>query len=310
MNPDLAVGDWVMRCEAADPGRYPRARRQRRGGRPLLRDGGAGFGNQSRALPHVRAAVRARARQPADGGVDAEDAPAAAHLRAVFRCQPDDGDAQADDGLGPRASQRRRRGQSVPGVAGEDVEADRRGAGCLARHARSAVPKRLSLRSTARRALQAAVGIDPASTQPLRRPAKDPLHQELLHKRIAELKSRMPVGGMREATIRALLYVGMARERGRRARVRDRAPDSARARTSRAVLPLPEFKALVREQFYMLLIDEEAALAAIPDDAAGRRRSAPAGARYPKARTDRGWAARGRNAGAVGADRAAVCFGR
>jgi hypothetical protein len=43
------------------------------------------------------------------------------------------------------------------------------------------------------------------------------------------------------------------------------------------VLPLPEFKALVRDQFYMLLIDEDAALAAIskmlPDDSATRRQA-------------------------------------
>jgi hypothetical protein len=38
-----------------------------------------------------------------------------------------------------------------------------------------------------------------------------------------------------------------------------RASDSARKMT------LAEFKAMVREQFFMLLIDEEAALAAIPD---------------------------------------------
>jgi hypothetical protein len=124
------------------------------------------------------------------------------------------------------------------------------------------------------RALQAAVGLDPASTQPLRRPAKDPLHQELLHKRIAELKAHMPVGGVREATIRALLYVGRARsavdERGFEIvrRIRRESHESA-------VLPLPEFKALVREQFYMTLIDEDAALAAIPkmlpDDAGARR---------------------------------------
>ena len=29
-------------------------------------------------------------------------------------------------------------------------------------------------------------------------------------------------------------------------------------------LPLPEFKTLLREQFYMLLLDQDAALAAIP----------------------------------------------
>jgi hypothetical protein len=126
------------------------------------------------------------------------------------------------------------------------------------------------------RALQSAVGVDPASTQPLRRPAKDLLHQELLHKRIAELRARMPVGGVREATIRALLYVGGARsavdERGFEIvrRIRRESHESA-------VLPLPEFKTLVREEFYMLLIDEGAALAAIPkmlpDDAGARRQA-------------------------------------
>ena len=60
-------------------------------------------------------------------------------------------------------------------------------------------------------ALQAAVGIDPAGTQRLRKAAKNPLHRELLQKRIAELKSRIPVGGLREAVIRGLIYAGMAR---------------------------------------------------------------------------------------------------
>ena len=59
--------------------------------------------------------------------------------------------------------------------------------------------------------LQTAVGIDPAATRPLRKAAKSPLHHELLQKRIAELKSRIPMGGMREAVIRGLLYAGMTR---------------------------------------------------------------------------------------------------
>ena len=70
------------------------------------------------------------------------------------------------------------------------------------------------------------------------------------------------LAGVREAVIRALLYVGMARgavdERGVRGgppHSRKRTSDDYRCRNSRA---------LVREQFYMLLIDEEAALAAIP----------------------------------------------
>ncbi len=125
-------------------------------------------------------------------------------------------------------------------------------------------------------ALQAALGIDPAGAQPLRRPIKDSWHQELLRTRIAELEARMSIGGLPEATVRALVYVGKARgavdERGfemvRRLRqdpgaceiVRRLCQESNMAPT----LTLAEFKALVREQFYLLLIDQEAALAAIP----------------------------------------------
>jgi hypothetical protein len=108
--------------------------------------------------------------------------------------------------------------------------------------------------------LQAAVGIDPAGTQPLRKAAKNPLHQELLQKRIAELKAAIPTGGMRAAAIRGLLYAAMARgavdERGFEA--------LRRIREAHTDLSLAAFKSLVREQFTMLHIDEDAALAAIP----------------------------------------------
>jgi hypothetical protein len=109
-------------------------------------------------------------------------------------------------------------------------------------------------------ALQAAVGVDPAGTHPLRRAAKSPLHRELLQARIAELKSRIPVGGVREAVIRALLYAGMGR-----AAVDERGFEAVRRiRRAHGDIPLSVFKALVREQFNMLLVDENAALAAIP----------------------------------------------
>src|SRR6266852_2901892 len=55
-------------------------------------------------------------------------------------------------------------------------------------------------------ALQAAVGIDPQST-PSRRQEMSAAHREMLHRRIAELKSRINEGGLREAAIRGLLYV-------------------------------------------------------------------------------------------------------
>jgi Protein of unknown function (DUF3141) len=123
-------------------------------------------------------------------------------------------------------------------------------------------------------ALQAAFGIDPTSTRPLRRPTKDPWHQQLLRTQIAELKARMEVGGLRAAAVRALLYIGKPRasvdERGFAVVRRLRNDPNLAPGTS-----LLEFKALVREQFYLLLIDQDAALAAIPkmlpDDLETRR---------------------------------------
>jgi hypothetical protein len=60
--------------------------------------------------------------------------------------------------------------------------------------------------------------IDPARRQlaaelMLGRPASTPLHGEPLQKRIAELKSRIPAGGLREAVIRALLICGASKGR-------------------------------------------------------------------------------------------------
>jgi hypothetical protein len=110
--------------------------------------------------------------------------------------------------------------------------------------------------------VQAAMGIDPAATAPLRKAGKDPLHRELLRERIAEIKSRISIGGLREAAARAAIYVGMARggadERGLAAVRRLRLSQPGER------LTLAQFKAMVREQYFTLLIDPEAALAAIP----------------------------------------------
>jgi len=118
-------------------------------------------------------------------------------------------------------------------------------------------------------ALQAALGMGPAAGRsgqqaPKSEQApKSAMHKELIRSRIAELKSRIPAGGVREAMIRALLYAGTGRqavdERGFESIRRIR-----RTQEDMPALPLAEFKALVREQFYMLQIDEEASLAAIP----------------------------------------------
>jgi len=108
--------------------------------------------------------------------------------------------------------------------------------------------------------LQAAVGVDPTGTQHLRKAAKNPLHRELLQKRIDELKSRIAIGGIRAAVIRGLIYAGVSR-----AAIDERGFELARKiRQAHGDMPIADFKALVREQFNILLVDQEAALAAIP----------------------------------------------
>jgi pimeloyl-ACP methyl ester carboxylesterase len=110
-------------------------------------------------------------------------------------------------------------------------------------------------------ALQAAVGVD-SKSQPSGPRQMSAKHRAMLEKRIAEIKSKISSGGLREAGIRALLYVGSARgmvdERSVEALRRMRQADESKR------LTLDEFKMLVREQFFMLLLDREAALSAIP----------------------------------------------
>jgi Protein of unknown function (DUF3141) len=108
--------------------------------------------------------------------------------------------------------------------------------------------------------LQAAVGVDPSGTQRLRKASKNPLHRELLQKRIAELKALIAAGGLRAAIVRSLIYVGM-----NRAAVDERGFElTRRIRQAHGDMPVAEFKDLVREQFNILLIDQKAALEAIP----------------------------------------------
>jgi pimeloyl-ACP methyl ester carboxylesterase len=123
-------------------------------------------------------------------------------------------------------------------------------------------------------ALQAAVGVDPTS-EPSRRREMTAEQRAMLERRISELKSKTGEGGLREAALRALLYVGSAR-----GMVDERSIEAlrqVRRDYTGPRLTLAEFKMLVREQFFMLLLDQEAALAAIPKmlpDDVGQRRAA------------------------------------
>ena len=107
--------------------------------------------------------------------------------------------------------------------------------------------------------LQAMVGI---SDEPQHRHADEPRHRAVVEHLIADLEKRMAQGGLREAAIRAMLYVNMA----------DGAADERSFAVLRQIraergndLTLGELKALVREQFYMLLVDQDRAIATIPE---------------------------------------------
>ena len=123
------------------------------------------------------------------------------------------------------------------------------------------------------KALQAAVGVDRVAMLPPRKATKSLLQYELVEKRVADIRARISSGGLREALVRALLFAGMER-----AAVDERGFEAVRRiRQSLSDVPLSTFKATVREQYDMLLLDTEGALAAIPsmlpEDATTRQRA-------------------------------------
>ena len=116
--------------------------------------------------------------------------------------------------------------------------------------------------------LQAMVGVRAEDGAPRRRPGVEPDRMAFIQQRIAELEERIAIGGAREAAVRALVYIGMGS-----AGVDERAFNELRLmRAKHDGISLDEFKALLREQFFSLLLNQDRALAAIP----GMLRSEPA----------------------------------
>ena len=108
--------------------------------------------------------------------------------------------------------------------------------------------------------LQALVGLQASDESPRRRPGVEPERIAFIRQRMAELKARIAEGGIREAVIRGLVYIGMAGPG-----VDERAFNELRQmRAEHGGLTLEEFKRMLREQFFALLLDRDDALAAIP----------------------------------------------
>jgi pimeloyl-ACP methyl ester carboxylesterase len=110
--------------------------------------------------------------------------------------------------------------------------------------------------------VQALLGLSGSEGDPRPRPSTDLGYRLFIEQRIAELKENISNGGPLEAAIRALLYVrladGAADERsfGLMRRMR---------RETGRDFPIRAYKKILREQFFTLVIDEPAALAAIPE---------------------------------------------
>lgn len=92
-------------------------------------------------------------------------------------------------------------------------------------------------------------------------PANSPQKEAFRAHKIEEFRSRVKQGGFNEALVRAALYV-LSAERSMDESVAKSLND-ARGRLMQ--LSLDEFKLLVREQFYILLLQREAAVEAIAD---------------------------------------------
>jgi pimeloyl-ACP methyl ester carboxylesterase len=275
VNADLVSGEWLMRCEArtlddiralggndpADERRFATAARVSETNLALYR---------TFAQPFIRATVNAQW---------AEQLYNLHPLRLQYEMFSDANPAMAAV-AGMAAEVRKKR---TPASAGnpflEFQEAMSRQIVSVLdrwREGVEAVSERMFLAIYGSPTLQAAAGIDPKSNRPPHKAGHNPLHKQFTEARIAELKSRIPEGGVREAITRAAIYIGMPRKS-----LDERSFELVRRIRSvqHEVSPLnvAQFKTLVREQYFMLLIDEEAAVEAIrqllPRDLDERRKA-------------------------------------
>ena len=206
---DLIVGQWVMRCEARtlddiramgsnspeDERRFETAKRVSE--------------NESGCLPEVRSALGQVDSDAADGGADAKLASPSPAIRDVE--QPEPLDETVEKAADKAREERKPIAKDNPFLTIQETISKQIVSSLDQwRAAQEALSEAMFLAVYGSPALQAAVGVDPESTPSPRR-EMDARHRELLRARIAELKSKIGSGGLREAGIRALLYVGSAR---------------------------------------------------------------------------------------------------
>ena len=111
--------------------------------------------------------------------------------------------------------------------------------------------------------LQAAIGLRSAAADTAVVQARDEAFETMIAHKIAVLRARMNEGGLREAVVRMLMYAGADDPRVdvRGFRMAEQLRDKYLVGER---LPGPRRREMVREQFFLLILDEVAALAALP----------------------------------------------
>ena len=284
-NPDLAAGDWVMRCEArtlddirafggndaADERRFATAARVSETNLALYR---------TFAQPMVRALVNSPM---------AEWMQQLHPLRLQYELFSNANPMMAPVAALAEQARKTRKPVSAgnPFVALQENLSRQIVATLDAwREASETLAERTFLAVYGLPALQAAVGVDPAATRPLRKAAKSPLHRRAAAEPGSPTSNRASPSG-------ACAKPSSARSStpawgGLRSTSAASRPCAAFA-GAHGDMPLSIFKSLVREQFNMLLLDQNAALAAIPSmlppdsPDPGSRRSNSSGRRSARA---------------------------
>lgn len=127
---------------------------------------------------------------------------------------------------------------------------------------RDAMTERFFREFYAAPAVQSATGVAAASAAPRLRPAASPDHRRFVALATERLRAAMTEGGLREAVLRSLIWVRLP------LRLADERSFAVIRRIRREygadMLPLPEFKRIFRNQFFMLLIDEARAIETLP----------------------------------------------
>jgi hypothetical protein len=128
------------------------------------------------------------------------------------------------------------------------------------RDLRDAAVEQMFLTTYGSPALQALAGLRASEEPPRRRPGNEPERAAFVEERIKDLLGKIAQGSPRDAVLRCLGYIGMGG-----AGVDERAFNQlVQMRTRYGDMSLEEFKCAVRDQYFSLLLDEEAAIEAIP----------------------------------------------